>query len=98
MFLFGNLIHAVAVLLSYVLTIYIWLIIIRALISWVNPDPFNPIVQILHRLTDPVLDPVRRRLPDMGGIDISPIVVLLIIFFLQNFLVTSLMDVARLLR
>ena len=98
MFLFGNLIHAVAVLLSYVLTIYIWIIIIRALISWVNPDPFNPIVQILHRLTDPVLDPVRRRLPDMGGIDISPIVVLLIIFFLQNFLVTSLMDVARLLR
>jgi len=97
-FLFGNLIHAVAVLLSYVLTIYIWIIIIRALISWVNPDPFNPIVQILHRLTDPVLDPVRRRLPDMGGIDISPIVVLLIIFFLQNFLVTSLMDVARLLR
>ena len=98
MFLFGNLIHAVAVLLSYVLTIYIWIIIVRALISWVNPDPFNPIVQILHRLTDPVLDPVRRRLPDMGGIDISPIVVLLIIFFLQNFLVTSLMDVARLLR
>ena len=98
MFLIGNFIHAMAVLLSYVLTIYIWLIIIRALISWVNPDPFNPIVQILHRLTDPVLDPVRRRLPDMGGIDISPIVVLLIIFFLQNFLVTSLMDMARLLR
>ena len=98
MFLFGNLIHAVAVLLSYVLTIYIWLIIIRALISWVNPDPFNPIVQILHRLTDPVLDPVRRRLPDFGGLDVSPIVVLLAIFFLQSFLVTSLMDMARLLR
>ena len=98
MFLIGNFIHAMAVLLSYVLTIYIWLIIIRALISWVNPDPFNPIVQILHRLTDPVLEPVRRRLPDFGGLDVSPIVVLLAIFFLQSFLVTSLMDVARLLR
>ncbi|MBI3127507.1 MAG: YggT family protein [Candidatus Tectomicrobia bacterium] len=98
MFLFGNLIHAVAVLLSYVLTIYIWVIIIRALISWVNPDPYNPIVQILHRVTEPVLAPVRRRLPDFGGLDISPIVVLLIIFFLQSFLVASLMDLARLLR
>ncbi|OGL60520.1 MAG: hypothetical protein A3J27_06365 [Candidatus Tectomicrobia bacterium RIFCSPLOWO2_12_FULL_69_37] len=98
MFLIGNFIHAMAVLLSYVLTIYIWLIIIRALISWVNPDPFNPIVQILHRLTDPVLEPVRRRLPDFGGLDVSPIVVLLAIFFLQSFLVTSLMDMARLLR
>ena len=94
----GNFIHAVAVLLSYVLTIYIWIIIIRVLISWVNPDPFNPIVQILHRLTDPALEPVRRRLPDFGGLDVSPIVVLLVIFFLQNFLVTSLMDMARLLR
>ena len=98
MFLIGNFIHAMAVLLSYVLTIYIWIIIVRALISWVNPDPFNPIVQILHRLTDPVLEPVRRRLPDFGGLDVSPIVVLLAIFFLQSFLVTSLMDVARLLR
>lgn len=98
MFLLGNLLHAIAVLLSYVLTIYIWIIIIRALISWVNPDPFNPIVQILHRLTDPALEPVRRRLPDFGGLDVSPIVVLLVIFFLQNFLVASLMDMARLLR
>lgn len=98
MFLIGNFIHAIAVLLSYGLTIYIWIIIIRVLISWVNPDPFNPIVQILHRLTDPVLEPVRRRLPDFGGLDVSPIVVLLVIFFLQNFLVASLMDMARLLR
>ena len=98
MFLFGNLIHAVAALLSYALTIYIWVIIIRALISWVNPDPFNPIVRFLRRLTGRGLEPVRRRLPDFGGIDVSPIVVLLVIFFLQNFLVASLMDMARLLR
>ena len=98
MFLIGNFIYAVAVLLGYILTIYIWIIIIRALISWVNPDPYNPIVQILYRITEPVLAPVRRRLPDFGGFDISPVVVLLIIFFLQSFLVTSLMDLARLLR
>jgi len=97
-FLIANLIHAIAVLLSYVLTIYIWIIIVRALISWVSPDPYNPIVQILYRITEPVLAPVRYRMPDFGGIDISPIVVLLVIFFLQSFLVSSLFDMARMLR
>jgi len=96
--LIANLIHAIAVLLSYVLTIYIWIIIVRALISWVSPDPYNPIVQILYRITEPVLAPVRYRMPDFGGIDISPIVVLLVIFFLQSFLVSSLFDMARMLR
>lgn len=98
MFLIANFIHAVAVILSYVLTIYIWIIIIRALVSWVSPDPYNPIVQILYRLTEPVLAPIRYRMPDFGGIDVSPIVVLLVIFFLQSFLVGSLYDMARLLR
>jgi len=97
-FLIANFIHAVAVILSYVLTIYIWIIIIRALISWVSPDPYNPVVQILYRLTEPVLAPIRYRMPDFGGMDISPIVVLLVIFFLQSFLVGSLYDIARLLR
>ena len=98
MFLIGNLIHAIAAILSYVLTIYIWIIIIRALLPWVSPDPHNPIVQILYRLTEPVMAPVRNRMPDIGGIDISPIVVLLAIFFLQSFLVRSLYDIARLMR
>ena len=90
--------HGIGVILSYVLTIYIWIIIIRALLSWVNPDPYNPIVQILYRLTEPVLAPVRYRMPDIGGIDASPIVVLLIIFFLQTFLVQSIFDLASMLR
>ncbi len=90
--------NGVGVILSYLLTIYIWIIIIRALLSWVNPDPYNPIVQILYRLTEPVLAPVRYRMPDIGGIDASPIVVLLIIFFLQSFLVQSIFDLANMLR
>ena len=90
--------HGIGVILSYLLTIYIWIIIIRALLSWVNPDPYNPIVQILYRLTEPVLAPVRYRMPNIGGIDASPIVVLLIIFFLKNFLVQSIFDLAKMLR
>ncbi len=90
--------NGIGVILSYLLTIYIWIIIIRALLSWVNPDPYNPIVQILYRLTEPVLAPVRYRMPDIGGIDASPIVVLLIIFFLQSFLVQSIFDLANMLR
>ncbi len=90
--------NGIGVILSYLLTIYIWIIIIRALLSWVNPDPYNPIVQILYRLTEPVLAPVRYRMPNIGGIDASPIVVLLIIFFLQSFVVQSIFDLARMLR
>ncbi len=98
MFLISNFMNGIGVILSYLLTIYIWIIIIRALLSWVNPDPYNPIVQILYRLTEPVLAPVRHRMPDIGGIDASPIVVLLIIFFLQSFLVQSIFDLASMLR
>ncbi|MCY4384824.1 MAG: YggT family protein [Nitrospinae bacterium] len=98
MFLISNFMNGVGVILSYLLTIYIWIIIIRALLSWVNPDPYNPIVQILYRLTEPVLAPVRYRMPDIGGIDASPIVVLLVIFFLQSFLVQSIFDLANMLR
>jgi YggT family protein len=95
MFIFGNLFHAIAVILDTVLSIYMWVIIISALISWVNPDPYNPIVRFLHSVTDPVLRPVRRRLGFSMGIDISPMVVILIIMFIKYFLVASLFDVAR---
>jgi YggT family protein len=65
------------------LNIYGFLIIIRAVISWVSPDPFNPIVRFLYRSTEPVLRPIRRRLPDLGGLDISPVVALAAIYVLQ---------------
>ena len=92
MFIFGNLIIAVAQIIDIVLTALYWLILIRALISWVSPDPFNPIVQFLYRVTDPVLDPIRRFLPPMG-IDISPIIAFFTIMFLQSFLVRTLLDI-----
>jgi YggT family protein len=94
MFVVGNMVWGTAVVLDYVLWLYMWVIIARALISWVNPDPWNPIVQFLQRLTEPVLYPIRRRLGFAMGIDLSPIIALLIILFLQVALVQSLKDVA----
>lgn len=93
MFVLANFVDALASIVSILLTILYWLILIRALISWVNPDPFNPIVQFLVRTTEPILEPVRRLLPPLP-LDISPIIVFFIILFLQKFLVTSLYDLA----
>ena len=89
MFVFTNFLNAVAYVFEILLNIYMWIIIARALISWVNPDPYNPIVRFLYRATEPVLSRVRRIIPDLGGIDLSPLIVLLIIYFLKEFLVRS---------
>jgi YggT family protein len=99
MFLMGNLLNAVAIVLDTVLVIYMWMVIIRAVLSWVNPDPYNPIVRFLHAATDPLLWRVRRWLGPrithaMGGIDFSPILVILVIYFLRAFVVQSLRDLA----
>ncbi len=93
MFVIGNLIEAIAVVVDYVLWAYIWVLIARAIISWVSPDPFNPIVRFLHRATEPVLRPIRRRLPEMP-IDFSPMIVIIAIIFLQRFLVKTLYQIA----
>ncbi|UCD10796.1 MAG: YggT family protein [Nitrospinaceae bacterium] len=91
----GNLLNAVAVVLNMALTLYMWIIIVRALLSWVNPDPYNPIVQFLYSITEPVMLRVRQMLPMSGiGLDISPIIVILAIVFLQEFLVKSLAQLA----
>lgn len=95
MFVIGNFLEGTSWVLGVVLNLYIWIIIIRALISWVSPDPYNPVVQILYRLTEPVLKPLRRHLPISGmGIDLSPLVVIFAIYFLKIFLVGSLHDLA----
>ena len=95
MFVIGNFLNAVATILSYILTALNWLVIIRALISWVGPDPFNPIVQFLERTTEPMLAPFRRILPTYAlGIDLSPILALVVIWFLKLFLVQSLYGLA----
>ena len=95
MFVMGNFLGAVARLLDLVLWAYMWLIIIRALLSWVNPDPRNPLVQFITRVTEPVLAPIRRRVPSWRmGIDLSPLIAILAIYFVQWFLVDTLKDMA----
>ena len=94
MFVLGNLLAALAQLVQVVFQIYWLLIVVRVLISWVNPDPFNPIVQGLTRVTDPVLEPLRRVIPPIGPIDISPLAALLILQALRYFLVQTLMDLS----
>ena len=98
MFVFGNLFHAVAFILDSILSIYMWIIIISALISWVNPDPYNPIVRFLHTVTDPVLRPVRKRLGMAMGVDISTLILILIIMFIKHFIIESLFDIASRMR
>jgi YggT family protein len=93
MFVARELLVAVAWLVEYVLWAYMWIIVIRALISWVNPDPWNPIVRFLYQVTEPVLRPIRRRLP-ATPIDFSPLIVILAIMFLQRFLVQVLVSAA----
>ena len=92
----GNFIGAIATVLDYVLMIYMWIIVARAIISWVSPSPYNPIVQFLYRATEPVLRYARRIIPPIGGtLDLSPIIVLLVIVFLRQFLVQSLFELAQ---
>ena len=91
MFVFGNIILGIARVLNVVLTVYMWVIIIRALISWVSPDPYNPLVQILTKLTEPVLTPIRRLVPPYKvGIDFSPFIAVLVILFLQYAVIDTL--------
>jgi len=95
MFIAANFLMAIGKILNIALTIYMWIIIGRAIISWVNPDPYNTIVRFLYASTEPVLYSIRRRLPiRFGGFDFSPIIAILAIIFLQSFVVRSLMQFA----
>jgi len=99
MFAVGNLLLAVARILELVLWGYFFIIIARAVISWVSPDPFNPLVRFLYRATEPVLRPIRRRMPMTGmGLDLSPMIVILAIYFLQAFVVETIRDLGLSLR
>ena len=95
MFVLGNFFQALATVLGYLFEIYWWLIVVRALLSWVHPDPYNPIVQFIERATEPVLAPLRGFVPAHKiGIDISPVIAILAIYFLKIFLVQSLLGFA----
>lgn len=92
----GNLVSALATVLDLLLNVYMWIIVARAIISWVSPNPYNPIVNFLYMATEPVLRYARRIIPPIGGtLDLSPIIVLVVIVFLRQFLVQSLMQIAK---
>ncbi|MRJ02484.1 MAG: YggT family protein [Epsilonproteobacteria bacterium] len=89
------LLQAIAQILHMVISIYIWIVIIAALITWVRPDPYNPIVQTLYRLTEPVYALVRRYIPTLiGGIDFAPLIVIIALQFIDLFVVRLLMKIA----
>ncbi|MBL7070685.1 MAG: YggT family protein [Candidatus Omnitrophica bacterium] len=99
MFILGNLFIAVAGVLEMAIRFLSWLIIIRAVISWFSPDPYNFLVQLLSKLTEPILYPFRRLIPAHNiGIDISPILAIMALFFLRMFLVSSLYQLGSMLR
>jgi len=95
MFVLGNLLGALATVLEIVLNALTIIIIVNALLSWVRPDPSNPIVRFLDQVSDTVCDPIRRLIPTVfGGFDLAPMVVLLLILFTRQWLVNSLRDLA----
>ncbi|MEW5910067.1 MAG: YggT family protein [Thermodesulfobacteriota bacterium] len=92
MYMLGYLLVGVAKVIDILLLLLMWIVIARAVLSWVNPDPFNPIVRFVHNITEPILYPIRSKFPtSFGGFDISPIVVFLCVIFLRTFVVNSLM-------
>ena len=95
MFVLANLISAAAQVLQMVFSIMLFLVAIRCVLSWFNPDPYNPLVSTIIRTTDPMLRPIQKIFrPHIGGMDFTPVVLGIIIVFLQNFLVKSLSDLA----
>ncbi len=95
MFIISNFLSAFATLVDFILTAYMWIVIGRAIISWVNPDPYNPIVRFLREVTDPVLFRIKRILPlQGGGIDFTPMILIMAIIFLRSFLVPTLQRLA----
>lgn len=94
MLIFANLLLTVAEIVNMLLNVYYWIVIVAALISWVNPDPYNPVVRFLRTVTEPIFRPIRRLIGyRLGPIDISPIVVILAILFIQKFLVRSVIEI-----
>lgn len=95
MIIFANVLAGIATVLDMLLSMVIFIVIARAIISWVNPDPYNPIVRFLNSATEPMLKPIRKFIPLIGGaIDITPIVLLLALYFLKAALVNTLVDYA----
>ena len=94
--LLAGFLQALAFLLNLLIILYVWILIARAILSWITPYPYHPLVRLIYRLTEPILRPIRRRLPvTYGGVDLSPLIVLLALFILRSLLVNSLFRLAR---
>ena len=95
MYMLGYFLMAVAKVFDLALSLYMWVVVARAVLSWVNPDPYNAIVRFIHSVTEPVLSQIRSRIPSsFGGIDFSPMIVFLGVIFLQTFVVNTLKRIA----
>lgn len=98
MFIIANFVKALAGILHLILYTYMLIVIARAVLSWVNPDPYNPIVRFLYNVTEPALYRIRRLIPlNMGGLDFSPVILILVLVFLDQFLVPTLYRIAYML-
>ncbi|MDX8409254.1 MAG: YggT family protein [Mariprofundales bacterium] len=95
MYILGYLLQAVAGVLGLLCTAATFIVIARAVLSWVSPDPYNPIVRIINQLSEPMIQPIRQRLPYFSGIDFSPLVVLLVIYIINSFVVQTLQRMAQ---
>ena len=95
MYIVGYFLMAAAKVIDIVMLFFMWIVIARAILSWVNPDPYNPIVRFIHNVTEPIMYPIRSKLPiNFGGIDFSPIIIFLGIIFIRTFVVNSLLRLA----
>lgn len=95
MFIIGNLLEAIAGIISLFINFYMFIVVIAALVSWIHVDPYNPIVQVLYQLTEPVFRFIRRHVPvAIGGLDLSPLIVIAGCVFIQKFFVNSLIGIA----
>ena len=94
MFVIDNFFAALASVLHLFLILYMYVIIARAVMSWFNPNPYNNIVRFIYQITDPVLERVRRFIPPISGLDLSPVIVIFIILFIDRFLVSTLRALA----
>ena len=99
MFVLRHFVEAFIPILDIIFTAVYWLIIVRALVSWVSPDPYNPLVQFLYKTTEPMLAPFRRIIPVHSiGLDLSPLFAIMVILFLQKFLIPTLYEIAARIR
>ena len=92
MIVLGHLLRALGMLVSSLLGFFVFVVIARVVVSWVNADPYNPIVRFIHEATEPFLAPLRRKMPQLGALDLSPMILILVLYFLQNFLAALMVD------